>query len=150
MCEMASFFHLPATGEIKVWDLMGHGETEKELKLDLKIWREGHYEPNGKIELRFTDTNRVDRVEYETAFRNRFPTFISFLNWGFSEIGEKYSGWLDLSGLTSADGLKLPSSISGWLDLRALTSADGLTLPSSINGSLYLSDSVRAELEMRG
>ena len=49
MCEFISFFHLPDTGEIKVWDLESHGNTEKKLELDMKKWREGHYTPKGRI-----------------------------------------------------------------------------------------------------
>ena len=47
-------------------------------------------------------------------------------------------GYLDLSKLTSAEGLKLPDTIDGYLDLSKLTSADGLKLPNTINGSLDL------------
>ena len=38
------------------------------------------------------------------------------------------AGSLDLSGLTSAHGLKLPTTVKGWLDLRGLTSAQLATL----------------------
>jgi hypothetical protein len=47
-------------------------------------------------------------------------------------------GNLDLSGITSAEGLKLPESISGNLHLGGITSAEGLNLPESIGGYLYL------------
>ena len=47
-------------------------------------------------------------------------------------------GYLDLSKLTSAEGLKLPDTIDGYLDLSKLTSAEGLKLPNTINGSLDL------------
>ncbi len=139
MCKMASFFHNPLTGEVVVKDLTSHGNTEKALNLNLNIWREGHYTPEGEIELRFNDTDRVDKVEYETAFKNRFPSFVSFLNFAFDVIGrEYYNGSLSLNGLTSAKGLVLPKSIGGWLSLDGLTSAKGLVLPKSIGGSLYL------------
>jgi len=49
MCEFASFFYNPKTGEIKVWDLTSHGNTEKALGLDLSVWGEGHYRPDGDI-----------------------------------------------------------------------------------------------------
>ena len=123
MCKFCSLFHNPLTGEIKIADLNSHGETERKLNLDPKIWREGHYTPEGKIELRFTEDDRVDKVEYETAFKNRFPTFISFLNWAFKQ--ESYiGGSLYLRGLTSAKGLVLPKEIGGSLDLNGLTSAE--------------------------
>ena len=121
MCKFASFLHNPLTKEIKVADLDSHGNTEKNLKLDPKIWREGHYTPAGEIELRFTDDDRVDQTEYKTAFVNRFPTFISFLNWALSKIVKDgvYGGSLGLNGLTSAQGLKLPAKVGRYLDLGA-------------------------------
>jgi len=47
-------------------------------------------------------------------------------------------GNLDLSHLTNAEGLTLPTSLDGDLNLFSLTSAEGLTLPTSIGGDLYL------------
>ena len=52
---------------------------------------------------------------------------------------------IDLSSLTTAEGLKLPDSIGGYLDLRSLTTAEGLKLPDSIGGSLYLGSLTTAE-----
>ena len=49
-----------------------------------------------------------------------------------------YYGNLDLSNLTSAEGLVLPDIINGSLDLRGLTTAKGLVLPDTINGDLDL------------
>jgi hypothetical protein len=49
-----------------------------------------------------------------------------------------YYGNLDLSNLTSAEGLVLPDIINGSLDLRGLTTAKGLVLPDTINGFLDL------------
>ena len=128
-------------------DLESHGNTEQALKLNLKVWREGHYLPNGEIELRLTEDDRVDRVEYLNAFKNRFPTFISFLNWTFERICKdgNYSGGLDLSGLTSAKDLVLPKTIGGSLDLSGLTSAKDLVLPKTIGGWLYLREDIRKE-----
>lgn len=99
MCRFASFFHNPLTSEVVVHDLKSHGNTEQALKLNLKIWREGHYLPNGEIELRLEAGDRVDKVEYCNSFHGRFPTFISFLNWAFEKIckDEKYGGSLYLS-----------------------------------------------------
>ena len=54
-------------------------------------------------------------------------------------------GNLDLSSLTSAEGLVLPKEINGFLDLRRLTSTEGLVLPEKINGSLVLSNLTSAE-----
>jgi hypothetical protein len=54
-------------------------------------------------------------------------------------------GDLDLSSLTSAEGLVLPQSVGGDLDLRKLTSAEGLTLPQSVGRDLYLGALTSAE-----
>ena len=123
MCKYASFFHNPATQEVKVAVLDSHGETEKKLKLNPKIWREGHYLPTGEVELRLTDEDRVDKIEYKTAFMNRFPSFKSFMIWA-NEQDAIVGGPLDLSGLTSAKDLVLPESIGGSLDLSGLTSEE--------------------------
>ena len=54
-------------------------------------------------------------------------------------------GSIDLSSLTSAEGLVLPESIGGTIDLRALTSAEGLVLPKSIGGGIDLDSLTSAE-----
>ena len=76
MCRMASFFHNPATGEIKIYKLDSHSETEQALKLDLKIWREGHYLPTGEVECRIVvPEDRVTMNECNERLLSRFPTF---------------------------------------------------------------------------
>ena len=138
MCRFISFFHKPDTDgkpEIAIWNLNGHGETEKHLKLDNKVWQEGHYAPGGELELRYNDNFRKDKEEYTDSFKSRFPDFKSFLNWcldGSKEI----NGWLDLRGC-DLKGITLPTSIGGWLDLRGCD-LKGITLPTSIGGSLDL------------
>ena len=52
---------------------------------------------------------------------------------------------IDLSSLTSAEGLVLPESIGGTIDLRSLTSAEGLVLPKSIGGGIDLDSLTSAE-----
>jgi len=131
MCRMASLLHKPNMGDIdiKIYDLESHGNTEKKLNLDPTVWAEGHYLPSGEIELRLNDNMRVDKTEYETQFKNRFPTFISFFNWAVDE------GWnsetVNLSSLKSAEGLKLPSGVKT-VNLSSLESAEGLKLPSGV------------------
>lgn len=53
-------------------------------------------------------------------------------------------GDLDLSGLTSANGLKLPETIFGNLYLWGLTSAEGVRLPETVQGSLILTGLISA------
>ena len=61
------------------------------------------------------------------------------------ELPEEIGGSLDLSGLTSAKGLKLPKKIGGYLNLYSLTSAEGLEFPEEIGGSLYLNSLTSAK-----
>ena len=72
-----------------------------------------------------------------------------------------YYGNLDLSNLTSAEGLVLPDTINEGLDLGSLTSAEGLVLPNIIGGSLHLTsltsakdlvlpDTINGNLDLRG
>jgi hypothetical protein len=56
-----------------------------------------------------------------------------------------YKGALNLSGLTSAKGLVLPTKVGGGLSLSGLTSAEGLVLPTKVGGSLFLSGLTSAE-----
>ena len=55
------------------------------------------------------------------------------------------NGSLNLFGLTSAEGLTLPTYVGGNLYLQSLTSAAGLTLPNSLNGDLNLEGLTSAE-----
>jgi hypothetical protein len=140
MCRLASFFHNPVTGDVVVGVLDHHQATAEKLKLDQKIWREGHYLPNGTIEARVQENDRVTQNECNERIRNRWPSFNLFLSWALREsaANEVYPGGLDLSGLTSAKDLVLPKTIRGWLDLRGLTSAKDLVLPKTISGWLDL------------
>jgi hypothetical protein len=154
MCRMASFFHNPITGEILVYDLNSHSETEKHLKLSPKgPFREGHYLPNGTVECRVVEDE--DSVSQETCnklLKSRFPTFLSFFRWaiangghvgkdldliGLHEINEEGlkipEGVTELllNSLKSAEGLEIPESVT-WLSLNSLESAEGLEIPESV------------------
>ena len=48
-----------------------------------------------------------------------------------------HDGSLNLYGVTSAEGLKLPKNIIGDLNLRGLRTVNGLELPGTIGGDLY-------------
>jgi hypothetical protein len=117
MCNFISFFHHPETGEIKVADLNSHGETEKHLKLNpAGPYREGHYTPDGEIELRITydDKERgIVQKNIEEKLRQKFPSFWDFLRWCLKEMGQEkiFGGHLDLGSLTSLpEGVKLPKN----------------------------------------
>ena len=45
---------------------------------------------------------------------------------------------MNLSGLTTAEGLVLPENIGGFLYLNRITAAENLVLPQNIGGDLYL------------
>jgi len=45
---------------------------------------------------------------------------------------------LDLSGLTSAEGLVLPKSIGGYLNLNGLTDVKGLIIPEPLTYSIHM------------
>jgi len=150
MCQFISLFHNITNGEVAVYDLNSHGNTEIKLNLNKNVWREGHYLPKGEFELRFNDEDRVDKVEYETAFKNRFPDLITFFNWAVEQDGvlkQLECDSLDLSSLTSLDPkVKLPTKISGYLDLSSLTSLDPkVKLPTKISGYLDLSSLTNTE-----
>jgi hypothetical protein len=49
-----------------------------------------------------------------------------------------HEGDLDLSHLTSPEGVELPEHVGGCLDLSGLTSAEGLKLPEHVGGDIYL------------
>ena len=49
-----------------------------------------------------------------------------------------HEGDLDLSHLTSPEGLELPEHVGGCLDLSGLISAEGLKLPEHVGGDIYL------------
>ena len=139
MCEFISFWHKPLTGDIAVSNLNSHSETYATLKLD-NCWREAHYTPDGVIELRF-NPGEIKPELYEEHFRERFPTFTSFFNWAIMSCTKEgvFSGYLDLSGETSAKDLVLPETVGGYLDLSGLTSAKDLVLPETVGGYLDLS-----------
>ena len=141
MCQFISFHHRPDNGDIAVSVLDSHADTEKNLSLDLKLWREGHYLPDGNIECRVASDDRVTQEECNIRLKKRFPTFVKFFNWCMKETGqeEAFSGSLNLRGLTSAKGLVLPKSIGGWLNLRGLTSAKKAQVTKGIKvlGKIY-------------
>ena len=117
MCQFISFFHNPNTDKIKVYDLCGHSQTSEALNLDLKVWREGHYLPNGTVECRVLSTDRKTQAECNEQLLSKWPTFKDFLTMCLATIGKKYGGNLYLSGC-DLKGIVLPESVGGSLYLR--------------------------------
>jgi hypothetical protein len=148
MCQFISFFHRPDNGDVAVFNLESHSDTQAKLELNEKLWREGHYLPNGTIVCRVAPADKITEQECSERLKNHYPSFVEFFNWSMGETCKNgiYSGYLDLSSLTSAAGLKLPTKC-GSLDLRSLTSAAGLKLPTEISGYLDLSSLTSAEKE---
>ncbi|KKN03953.1 hypothetical protein LCGC14_1102490 [marine sediment metagenome] len=147
MCEMASFIFQPC-GEVpvKVWELDDHTGTLEHHRVQdadkRDCWREGHYSPQGEIVCRVIVGDSLEATECESIIRARWPRFTDFFSWALLKAQIEN---LDLAGLTSAEGLKLPGSIGGWLYLNGLTSAEGLKLPGSIRGGLDLAGLTSAE-----
>jgi hypothetical protein len=168
MCRLASFFFKPDPDnlEILVSKLDSHSKTEKALSLNKNLWREGHYLPDGEIECRVLDEDKMTMEECNNIVKTRFPSFVDFWNWALKESGNDavFDGDLDLSNLTEIpdgfelpkeiggyldlwnleslpDGFKLPKEIGRWLDLRSLESLpDGFKMPKKIGGWLDLSN----------
>ena len=120
MCGLISFLHKPTTGDIKVWDLISHENTAKHHNItpDNNAWREGHYLPDGTIEARVADTDRISAKECAERLRKTFPTFVSFLAWCAQQKIQPVT-YLNLSPLTSAKGLVIPQGVT-YLNLSAL------------------------------
>ena len=102
MCRLASFFHNPSTGDLAVYDITSHSETEKKLNLNLKIWWEGHYLPHGEVECRVTDEDRITQKECNERLKRQYPTFVKFFNWCI-ENKAIIGGGLDLRGCDLKD-----------------------------------------------
>ena len=82
------------------------------------------------------DANRIIKSLYSDFEHN--PTFEEDLNLSWAraancdtKLPKKIKGYLNLSGLASAEGLRLPEQICGDLDLECLASAKGLRLPDN-------------------
>jgi uncharacterized protein YjbI with pentapeptide repeats len=133
MCRFASFWHNPINGDVVVYDLCSHSATREKLNINENLWREGHYLPNGEIECRLIDKDRITTDEANERMRSKFPTFKSFLGWA---LKESIGGSLDVSGC-DLTGITLPTSIGGSLDVSGCD-LTGITLPTSIGGSLYV------------
>jgi uncharacterized protein YjbI with pentapeptide repeats len=137
MCRFISFFHKPNLGDIDVavWDMTSHGETEKALELNVKLWNEGHYTPDGKLELRGNNLPE----NYNEHFLRRYPNFKSFLVWCLLQLTDangSFNGSLDVRGC-NLKGVKLPTTIGCSLDVRGCD-LRGVKLPTTIGGSLYV------------
>ena len=112
------------------------------------------YEIDSKIE--GFGYNRDPRIENILSGRDVKSDIASVLGCRRDEVsvtkkealkeGIKYHyGHLDLSDLTSAEGLNLPESVGGSVYLRSLTSAEGLHLPKSVGGDINLRNLISAE-----
>ena len=139
MCRFVSGFHRPDTGDVVVHDLESHSNTERALKLDLKVWREFHYLPTGHILARVEPEDKTTEEECERRIRFRWPNFKQFLTWALNETNQcrVFGGSLNLSGC-DLKGITLPTEVGRSLDLSGCD-LKGITLPTSVGGSLDLS-----------
>jgi len=109
MCQFISFMHRPDNGDVFIYDLSSHSETESKLE-NKPLWREGHYLPDGELICRVNPDEKTTEAECVERMKNRFPTFASFFHWCMKEMGttKKYAGNMNLDELKSAKGLVLP------------------------------------------
>ena len=131
MCRFISFWHNPLNGDIAVNDLNSHSNTLDNLKLTNGIWREGHYLPDGTIECRVEGKDRISMIDCNERLKQKYPTFIDFANYAFSQPSVNIGTSLYLSSLTSAEGLVIPAEVT-YLYLSSLTSAEGLVIPAVV------------------
>ena len=116
MCKFISFWYKPSNMDLAVWDLSHHHNTSKKLKLNDKIWREGHYTPDGEIECRVLDSDKYTQEECNDRLHRRYPTFQKFLKYCMDNIPDNYEGSLYLQECDLKD----------------------ITLPTKLRGNLYL------------
>ena len=140
MCKMASFKFRPAGAvELRVaGSLDEHHNIPGDDGSKPSNWREGHYLPDGTIECRVLDVDKLTADECADKIRKRWPTFTEFFAWAIEEAndGLTVSGYFDLSGCTGLTALPDGLTVSGSLYLSGCT---GLTaLPDGLTVSGYL------------
>lgn len=135
MCQFASFLHRPDNGDIVVYNLCSHSETQNHLKLKEPLWCEGHYLRDGTISCRVPPLSRPTEQECVERLRRKYPTFYDFLNWA---LMQNLGGWLNLRGCDLSKLKTWPKTIGGWLDLSGCDLSKLKTWPETIGGSLYL------------
>ncbi len=114
--DLDSFNGLAKNTKINVGgEMMTVEEAEKipDLKMNTKIWKE-------MSEGNFDNTSKLTRIT---------PRVSKYL---------KASYVINLSGLTSVDGLVLPRVLRNSLLLNGLKSAEGLVFPRSVDGVIFL------------
>ena len=128
-------------------NLTSHDATVNALRIAPETYREWEWtREDGGESLNVRVLPGEDRAEFWSAILALYPRRILCINECLRQIAEGGRNVnLDLSGLTSAEGLTLPQSVGGSLRLSGLTSAEGLTLPQSVGGDIYLSGLTSAE-----
>jgi hypothetical protein len=145
MCEFLSFGITKSKKIVSGASLTSHDGicSFNKLKEGEVFEAEWTAESATALTVRVPDSEENDE-KYIKEILSKYPKRINLINYCIEKIN-KTGGWLDLRGLTSAEGLTLPQSIGGGLDLSGLTSAEGLTLPQSIGGELDLRGLTSAE-----
>ena len=139
MCRAFSFFHRPDNGDIVVYDITSHSGTSDHLKLNLKLWREGHWIPQtDELECRILADDHATSVECAERMRTRFASVWDFYAWAASQEVIS-SNNLDLRGCDLSKVKAWPKSIGGSLDLSGCDLSKVKAWPKSIGGGLDLS-----------
>ena len=136
MCEFLSFV-VCKDGRLLANNLNAHEGIEASHKLKPDSYRECEWTGESEDTLTVRLEEGETKGEWLSYVLSRFSKRIDLLNW-FLANPVAVGGWLDLRGLTSAEGLVLPKTVGGGLDLRGLTSAKGLKLPETVGGWLVL------------
>jgi len=152
MCKFFSFLTDPSTKKVYFFDAKTRMDLSKENPKHL------NYDSHSSIAEFFgVDEDKLNKYEHnpytkkleldqQNHPKNDLPFAKKFVNnFNFSEILELGLFDLDLSSLTSVEGLVLPKEIGGHLNLSSLTSAEGLVLPNKIGGYLDLFSLTSAE-----
>jgi hypothetical protein len=140
MCELVSVAVMKK-GEFKMLvgeNVNSHSDMAELNKVGNNDYYEAEWTKDDKGEsLTVRTEDGVSSERYIKSILGHYPKRIDLINAAVCVVAKR-CGYLDLNGLTSAKGLKLPETV-GSLDLRGLTSAKGLKLPETVGGYLYLS-----------
>ena len=122
MCEFISFV-VCEDGRLLANNLSAHEGIEALHNLKPGTYRECEWTGESEDTLTFRLEEGETKGEWLSYVLSRFSKRIDLLNW-FLANPVAVGGWLDLRGLTSAKGLKLPKTVGRWLDLCGLTFAE--------------------------
>ena len=117
-------------GEYPKWEKLARLNNDTDYTKVQQDAAEAHYRKLQAYLQNGSHADYFDRPEY-------LDVVIAKLG-GAVEVNGDGEASINLSSLTTAEGLTLPKEIGGSLYLYSLTTAEGLTLPEKIGGKVYL------------